>query len=85
MNMTSTWIVVERMTVDEYDTDQEGHVKVIRENEAANSVLGIDLNFGMILIVDPTAIIEIGGNHFVKVTEDSVLAWYDDDADNSEV
>jgi hypothetical protein len=69
----NTWLHVEDMQV-EYDDLTTGRVKVLRDNEDASLVVGTQILAGMTLIVEPSLIMKVGTESFIKATEHSIYA-----------
>lgn len=68
------WLHVEPLQKDEFDESTAGRVLVKRENELAGDLLGINVVPGLVLIVEPSLIMKVGTEHFIKATKDSIYA-----------
>lgn len=71
------WLHVRPISNEEdsvFDTSSIGIVEVLRDNAIASERLGIKIVKGMFLIVEPSLIMQVGEESFLRATEQSVYA-----------
>lgn len=56
------------------EDDNYGRVEVLLDSVDAGQVVGIDIKKGMVLVVEPSLIMSVGDDFFIKATETSIYA-----------
>ena len=70
----NTWIHIEVLQKDDFEDTTAGRVKVLRDNQEAGDVIGVPVIEGLILIVEPSLIMTVGTESFIRATKESIYA-----------